>query len=406
MKKQTEDEKCDYECVVGLCGKPVYSNLAKCVLHAELPRDKVEAQRLKEKKREEFARKKDDDDFDFEGAIIFDAFFSDKKNIEDANFVKTIFVGSTLFEGVTFKRVAEFDQAIFRGDDVDKDYQNVSFEGATFEGEARFPHADFELPVRFQATFKDYADFLRANFRKEAWFAGATFANGANFYDATFEEKLLPFRPTDINGGVSFKETTFLEPSAQQAACRTAKQVWEALGERDKSDKCFYKEMEAKRELKKRELKQLRNAFYKEIEAKRKQKKGESKQLRNATHINKSDLVQKHISYTITCVAETCFGYGVKPARLIRPWLLVFVFFGLLYWLSYGFYYHTIFTLNTLFDGLSESLIFSFGTSIVPGYGLSSIQAWTPPLAVGIETVSASLILAGFIVVFTRKYAR
>jgi hypothetical protein len=184
MAQEVED-RCEYKGFAGSCREPTYSNSLRCILHADLPSDPADAKKLKELKVKKFGEKKGQKDFNFEGATLIEVFFRDEY-IEDAIFINTVFIGSTRFERVTFFR-AHFDGAIFRGDE-DEQHQNVSFEGAIFVGEAPFSHAEFKLPVMFQAEFHDYANFIRATFRKEAWFTGATFGNGANFLRGTFEE--------------------------------------------------------------------------------------------------------------------------------------------------------------------------------------------------------------------------
>ncbi len=135
--------------------------------------------------------------------------------------------------------------------------------------------------------------------------------------------------PTDVNGIVSFEKTTFLEPSAQEAAYRTAKQIWETLGNKDKSDECFYKEMEAKRKQKKPSF-SFKNAVQSSILMWR-DKSERGTQLLNHKSIKR--YLKSYTDYYLEWPIQHITGYWVYPSKVLRAFAIFVFFFGLLFWL-------------------------------------------------------------------------
>ena len=142
----------------------------------------------------------------------------------------------------------------------------ILFQDAIFRGHVSFQNATFERNVSFRpGTFKEGACFIGTRFKKEAEFSGATVEHGAVFDAAAFEHDFFPFFPAQVRSGrISFEnpvllkrirckrlrgflkkikkpvaETTFTRPNALEAACRTAKQSCEAMGEKEKADQYF-----------------------------------------------------------------------------------------------------------------------------------------------------------------------
>jgi uncharacterized protein YjbI with pentapeptide repeats len=119
------------------------------------------------------------------------------------------------FDGATFQGEARFNNAIFEG--------QTRFFGTTFEGKAGFNMARFTGEAVFNgATFQRVADFIAARFEREARFPGATFHSEAGFGRATFEREAVfneaTFeRETRFAGAVFqdralFKEASFQRP--------------------------------------------------------------------------------------------------------------------------------------------------------------------------------------------------
>ena len=151
---------------------------------------------------------------------------------------------------------------------------------------------------------------------------------------------------------MSFEKTEFLRPSAQQAACRTAKQVWESLGDRNEADEYFYKEMVARRRQK-----------------------------------------RWPIRFGEWLFVQSPTKYGTSPLRLFATWVLLGVIFGA------ALAYESGSGLNLL-DGLAA--IFA------PGYALaltSGSDIVFKSISV-IETIVGAFFWGAFILVFSRRYMR
>jgi uncharacterized protein YjbI with pentapeptide repeats len=85
------------------------------------------------------------------------------------------------FDGATFQGEARFDRASFQG--------RAEFDGATFQGEARFDRASFQEGAEFSgASFQGEAVFGGASFQKVAWFGEASFQGETGFVGASFQD--------------------------------------------------------------------------------------------------------------------------------------------------------------------------------------------------------------------------
>ena len=133
----------------------------------------------------------------------------------DAKFFKATFDGGATFFKATFMRGAEFGGVRFEGDawfGGVRFERGAEFKGATFNGEARFG----------EATFNGRALFSGATFNGEAWFGKARFAGDANFGstrfggDAWFDEARFggnaSFQGTTFQGDGRFNEARFVDP--------------------------------------------------------------------------------------------------------------------------------------------------------------------------------------------------
>jgi uncharacterized protein YjbI with pentapeptide repeats len=402
MPESSNPQTCSYWSYGGdRCDSPVYSD-SKCILHAELPEDFEQFQRLKEQKGKEVLKKVKKKDFDFEGAILFYVDLSRQKiieglNLRNATLLEGMNLGNhvkligSMFEGATFSRPTYFDGATFT-----ERFPStaISFAGATFEGEVSFQGSTFERDVRFRdANFFGHANFIKAGFEQEADFSGAAVKQGATFLKAKFEGDFFPFYPNDVRGRISFDEgsalfstykATFSKPEAEEAAYRTAKQSSEALGETASADQSFYREMAAKRKQK------LWYMSYPEL------------------------------------VVQYGFWYGVRPFWLLVEYAAVWFIFGAIFWFMIGgFAWKTLLAsllplpsaipIYMLIAGwfawktLVASLYFSFLTLVVPGYGIINPLADTSLLLVAlviVETVIGVFTWPTFIVIFARKFMR
>lgn len=375
MTDLPSSQTCSYWHGGDLCKSPVYSN-NKCILHAELPESRAEYLRLQELKESEVKKKIGRKDFNFAGAIIFFVDFSEQKDIDGLDLRNATLVGGlnlsnvtltgSTFEGATFKSETYFDRATFT---EHFDSTAVSFWGATFEGGVSFYGATFERDVRFrEVNFKGHASFIKATFKKEVDFSGAIVNQGATFLRATFKGDFFPFYPADVRGHICFDEdsalfstykATFSKPEAEEAAYRTAKQSYEALGETASADQSFYREMAARRRQK-----------------------------------------PWYVSYP-ELVVQYGFWYGVRPFWLLGEYAAIWFIFGAFFWFVAG---------GVVWSTLLASFHFSFLTIVIPGYGIMNppASASVPliPLAIIIETVIGVFTWPTFIVIFARKFMR
>ena len=123
----------------------------------EFALEKIEDQKERTKKRNQFQIRLDHHQFEEDQCV----------------FATNAFPCPVNFQGATFKGDAAFFDATFKGD--------AAFYGATFKGDAAF----------FGATFKGDAAFYGATFKGYAAFFDATFKGYATFFDATFEQNLF-----------------------------------------------------------------------------------------------------------------------------------------------------------------------------------------------------------------------
>lgn len=158
-----------------------------------------------------------------------------------------------------------------------------------------------------------------------------------------------------VKGELSFKDTIFDDPKGQEKCCRNAKSTWEKVGDRDKADYYFYREMEVKRK-------------------------------------------QKHfIMRYVEIIVQYPLGYGVYPYRLLFSFIIVFLMFAFIFWIIGG-----VFTNNTLINNLR----FSFLTMIIPVYGVINAKTGILGLFTIIGAIIGAFTWPAFLVIFTRKYMR
>jgi hypothetical protein len=157
----------------------------------------------------------------------------------------------------------------------------------------------------------------------------------------------------EINGILTFYKATFKHMSAQEEACRKAKQTWDKAGNRSEADYYFYREMEAKRKRKSR--------FWRWLEL----------------------------------PAQYIFGYGVHPERLFIAFGIALFAFSIFYWLQ------------AVPSGVPlSSVYFSFTTMLLPGSGLLNPQPGIAGVAVIVQALFGLLVWGTFIATLTRKFGR
>ena len=122
------------------------------------------------------------DNVDFNGATFNN----------EAKFMECEFQNDVDFDGVIFKKQVSF---------IETRFKSIDFEGVTFNNEIEFKNCEFQNGVKFRkrfensiyfddTTFNDYADFSKCVFEKIASFCGATFKKPPNFFQAKFNGSL------------------------------------------------------------------------------------------------------------------------------------------------------------------------------------------------------------------------
>ncbi|MGL1863994.1 MAG: pentapeptide repeat-containing protein [Pseudodesulfovibrio sp.] len=119
-----------------------------------------------------------------------------------ARFSSTMFEERALFAFSTFSNGADFSSAMFKG-------RYAKFAHAKFTGETLFNSATFSTEAIFYAaTFSGTADFESATFSKLANFPSATFSGSANFSETTFSDN-GNFTSTTFSNRVNFNFARF-----------------------------------------------------------------------------------------------------------------------------------------------------------------------------------------------------
>ena len=124
----------------------------------------------------------------------------DKKN----DTYNAVFYEDVNFEGCTFERASAFKYAKFK--------RKANFVNTTYEEEALFKYTKFSTDVSFQGSnFQDDANFKYVDFPEAADFEQALFRELANFKYAKFPEG-VSFEDAEFQGDADFKYTKFSEP--------------------------------------------------------------------------------------------------------------------------------------------------------------------------------------------------
>lgn len=359
--------KCKFES----CQEDTFEDLDYCILHMELPEDEKspEFARINELKNKEIKLKVENGEGNFKGIELFEIdlsgleikenlFFTRSKVKKDAKFINSKIYGDISFDGskiggnVYFESSRIYGSTSFYGSHIMGNiwFDNAIiskylwFEKAKISGEISFNEANIEGSISFQnSNIGENISFYRARIKGNAWFDMAEIKGNA----------WLEF--LQIGGKLNFKNTEFSDPGSQEKCCRKAKKIWENIGDREKADYYFYREMEAKRKQK---------SYY--------------------------------IQY-MEMVVQYPFGYGVYPYRLLITFIVALLSFALIFWIIEGMQ-------NT--NSLMQNIKFSFLTMIIPAYGVINAKSGIYGLLTIIEAIIGAFTWPTFIVTFARKYMR
>ncbi len=416
---------CEYKFHNGeRCKEKALPNSKYCVLHIDLPEDKEtfmthgdthehknnkifsyqseEFKRINKLKKEKVEEKVNKRDFNFEGAKLLEVDFSGMKIEHSVNFEDAVIIRDARFNGAEIDGDVWFVGAEIRG--------SARFEGAEIRGNAQFEKAKIGEAAWFGgaeirgaawfggAEIGEAAWFRRAKVGGDVWFVGAKIGEVAEFEEAEiggnahFEEAEIGeaawFNPIEIKRELIFKNTKFINPTAQEEACRKAKRICEDLGNRVEADYYFYREMEAKR-------KQKYKTFSLKPFLKLMRKLGLEKRIRN--HIIFLEKERRIYWGFLELPVQYIFGYGVYPWRVIATWLLTVFSLAFVYWLGNGV---------EAADSLVEYIYFSVVTAATPGYGGYRPNPGFYQGLASFEAIFGTFMWAAFIATFARKYMR
>jgi len=397
---------CNYKLKDGeKCKEEALKGSKYCILHIPYPEDRYSEEferiaKLKEKKVKEKISK---GNFNFEGAKLLKADFSNLKIKGDVNFMNTVILediifdkatigGYALFNKATIEGYASFIEATIKGDasfgkaTIEED---AWFTKATIEGDAWFTKATIGWGAWFdKATIGGNALFGGATIGGDAWFDKATIGGNALFGEATikgdasFDKVTIEgdawFTPLDIKGKLSFKGTGFKKLESEKESCRAAVKVLERIGDREGADYHFYREMVARRKQKKWIIRILE-----------------------------------------WLLADATCQYGTNFFKPLWIWIIsVLIVFPLIYYFGNGIVSPS--PLFPFFKGAAESVksfasaeYFSIVTATTLGYGdlrpaLTTIIYHIPIFRVlaGLEAIFGTFMWVIFLTVFARKYMR
>lgn len=297
---------------------------------------------------------------------------------EDLNFESAELEGSINIEGkvnigdnVWFREIKSVRSISFDGNEkigkikVAKDIslgfskinRELKFNSIEMGGELDLMGIEVGYDVLFNDTnVKGDIIFTKAEINSDLIFNNVEIEGNAKFHTAK------------IVGKLDCSTVKFHRLNAREETFRVAKNTWEALGNREMADNCFYHEMEAKRKQKGKWVSKLEYIFIQES-----------------------------------------FGYGIYPWRVIGLWFLFIFVFGLIY-LILG--YLGIYFGFKVIDGIDGSLwqvpdYFYFSIFTATGFDFVqySLKSEFQILA-SIEVVFGIFIWAAFLVIFARKYMR
>lgn len=391
--------RCKYKYKYNMCLEDIYKNYDYCILHLHPSMESneeeiIEIEKLKHKKIDEKVK---NEDFNFDGLFVRDLNLDSIEICKDVNFRGALFeefhFNSTIVSGNIDFSDAEITQWI--------DFTSSKIDGSAIFNSAKIPYkALFE---KFKVKFN--VDFSRCIFKGYLTLNEAEIGGRVNFDETKMESlslnssrigslildhtkltgylsakdaaiwgmiikystaKFMNFDESIITNdvelysnkfkeGISFHKTSFLEPYTQEKTSRYIKNIWEKLGDRDKADYYFYREMEAKR-LQKGKIK----SFFEYI------------------------------------FIQWAFEYGTNPYKVLGLWLLLILGFSVIYGI-----------LNAV-EGINNPLDYVY-FSVFAGTGFDyasyHLKAGFQFLA-SIEVVFGIFIWAAFLVIFARRYMR
>jgi len=302
----------------------------------------------------------------FEGATFQEANFV-SATFQDADFEYATFQGRAHFWCAKFQE-ADFEYATFQEADFERTtFQEADFEGATFKDEFLFTDIKGIPSFNFRNTrFSDSTIIKNVNLNKALFnFSRAELVDftGAQFPQKIYEETLL--EKDELNE----EEERYRPKNWEEVSTiyRKLKQAHQRYGDYGKAGEFYYREMECKK-------KELRT-------------KGFS--------------LDWFKSFCYSFLKHSC-GYGEKPLRVLRNWLILIFGFAIAYFFSKSI----SFSGTSMLEDIFQSIYFSIITFTTLGHGdMQPISNWGRGLVMT-EAILGAIFIALFIFVFGRKMMR
>lgn len=386
---------CDYTLRSGKkCQEPSYVNSNSCILHMDFPerKDSKEFQEIKELKNKKINEKMENNDYNFEGAKLYEIKIR-KKNIEGT----LIFDNSQILKDIEFFSVKingdiKFGVSNINGDIIFNDSHilgtlifyitsiqgkmncsNLIVDGSLIitdsglKGGVIFTNIKVGESLSFSKSFVgkeliinkttinyDF-NFIKSDIKDKIQMEVIKVGNNAKLIYSRILNKIV-LGSMEVKGVLSFRGTEFRKPESQENACKRAKKINENLGDIEEADYHFFREMDAKRAQKNPIIRFLELIF---------------------------------IQYL--------FAYGTSWTRVLITWISVVFGFGLIFWKWKGIAHA---------NSLWENIYFSVVTATTLGYGDYHPNPGIYQALASIEAIFGSFMWAAFIVVFARKFMR
>ena len=358
-----------------------------------MPEDQksLEFDRINKLKHDKILKKISNNDLNFDGTKLFRLIFVKEKfknikmsflnaEIKDhVEFYECNLLGSVIFDGAKIGGHAWFKESelwdvSFVGTNVDN---AIIFQGSIIYGNVNLNGRSGSIikKVWFWNSESDCNIFINNNNIKEKiQFDNGSFGGNIEIikshiggdlnFNNIITKKEVNLNESHISGNIqlkmeheaiSLKSTKFISSPTQEKACRYSKTFWEGLGDRERSDYYFYREMDAKRKQK--------SYFFRFLEW-----------------------------YLI----QIPFGYGVYPLRVVISWISIILIFTVIYSTQNGVNGNL---------GFFSYLYTSVVTAITPGFGNYHPEGFYQ-LVASFEAIIGTFMWVTLIATFTRKYMR
>lgn len=316
----------------------------------------------------------------FESSVMLaESVFEGVADFREAMFQDLFLPGAKFRESAKFERITVQNESVFENTIF---FDDVSFVGAEFEL-AMFDTAGFGLEANFQdTTFEEAALFINSVFMWDARFEASTFNTPAYFEESLFKGR-LSFGNADFRKGVAMEtESEDLEEKygtyqAEKESCRVQRIFYDDLGNKDKADRMFAREMRSQR-----------------------------KQYQESGGVKAT--VRGTAEYII---ADWTCEYGSNWIRVLISSITLMVLFSLVYWIGD--------TITVPEIGRIEStnnnppigqpwVYFYYSIATFTTIGAGNISPFGPIMTAltALEASIGALFLALIIVVFSRKWMR